>query len=339
VPRRRTRTALLVALAVVSAHVLVAAPARAGNDMAAAEALFHDARRLLADGKLAEACQKFAQSQELDPSSGTLLNLALCHEEQGLTASAWAEFLAAARLAKAQQRPDREEEARRRAEALAPKLSYLTITVEAPVEGLVVRRNGEQVPAGEIGTKLPMDPGSYEIVATAPARAEWRLVVRLDPGGGFREIVVPPLEAKETPNPPEERAEPPRGPDGGTVGAGAEEAPEPTPTLGYTLVGLGTAALVTGTVFGILALGSHSDAKSDCPTLRDCSPETMEARDRAGTQATIANIGIGAGLLGVGVGAVLILTSGPSERDSRAAIGFDLVALPSGGTAQVRGTF
>src|SRR5262249_18506399 len=73
----------------------------------AAEAMFQEGKRLLSEGQTAEACARFASSFAIEASSGTLLNLALCHETQGKTATAWAEYRAAARLARSQGRDDR----------------------------------------------------------------------------------------------------------------------------------------------------------------------------------------------------------------------------------------
>src|SRR5580704_16380113 len=75
------------------------APAPTDQDKAAATALFDDARKLLADGKVAEACRKLEESRRLDPLPGTVLNLATCHEREGLAASAVAEFYEARAMA------------------------------------------------------------------------------------------------------------------------------------------------------------------------------------------------------------------------------------------------
>src|SRR5438132_715593 len=134
----------------VLAAVLALAPrarAETASNQAAAEALFNDGRRLVGEGKFAEACPKFAESQRLDPAPGTLLNLGGCYEKNGQTASAWATFKLAASIAKQRGRADFESVAREHIAKLEPRLSTLTITVTARPDGLAVKRDGADVGA------------------------------------------------------------------------------------------------------------------------------------------------------------------------------------------------
>jgi hypothetical protein len=69
---------------------------------------FDDGKRLAAQGRYAESCPKLAESQRLDPAPGTLMNLADCYENAGLTASAWATWLEAASATKQAGQVERE---------------------------------------------------------------------------------------------------------------------------------------------------------------------------------------------------------------------------------------
>src|SRR5262245_43999718 len=120
------------ALTLVAA--LIAVPsAQAQSNKVAAEALFEEGRRLMSEGKIADACPKFADSQSLDASPGTLLNLASCYEKLGMTASAWGTYREAASLAAASGRTDLVAVGQKHAESLGPKLSRLSIVVTNPI--------------------------------------------------------------------------------------------------------------------------------------------------------------------------------------------------------------
>src|SRR4051794_10074481 len=86
-------------------------------DEARAEQLFRDGKARLASGDHAHACPMLAESYRLDPASGGLLALAVCHEREGRLASASREFAEVAARSHAESRPDREQAARERVQA------------------------------------------------------------------------------------------------------------------------------------------------------------------------------------------------------------------------------
>src|SRR6478609_11120287 len=127
------RCRVLTALALASVGLVPRAARAQAADTVTAEALFEQGKQLLRAGNVAAACPKLAESQRIDPSTGTLLALAMCHEAEGKLASAWAEFVTVEARAGTDGRHDREQAARERARALKPRLSTLEIRVSAGV--------------------------------------------------------------------------------------------------------------------------------------------------------------------------------------------------------------
>jgi tetratricopeptide (TPR) repeat protein len=109
------------------------------------------------------------------------------------------------------------------------------------------------------------------------------------------------------------------------VGAGRTSEPVGSgprpPVLGYTLLGLGGAAVATGVVFGVLALGARSDADADCAragNLRLCTTEARDALARDATFSIFADVSVLAGIALAAVGAYLVVTH---DHDTRGATG------------------
>ena len=186
-----------------------------------AEAAFRRGRALMSAGKVDQACQQFALSLSLDPQHGTRYNLALCHEAQGKTATAWAEMK---QLATEDTNPGRRAEAARRAEALGKKTSKLVIVAPARADGLVVRRDGIDVTA-QVGKPEPIDPGTYKLEATATGRTAVTWDVEVVGEGKTIRVEIP----------------------GETQSAGAYPRELPLRTL----------ALPSGVVEGVAALGFY----------------------------------------------------------------------------------
>ncbi|MES1188021.1 MAG: tetratricopeptide repeat protein [Myxococcales bacterium] len=297
-------------LLVAAWAVFAAAPARAAepSDPAAAEALFADGKALMQQGDYERACPKLEESYRLDPATGALLALGLCHEGQGKLASAWAELMNVAALASAEHNPEREQAARQRAESLAPRLAFLIVQVQpsvARLPDLAIQHDGVQLRPAAWGAQIPVDPGRHLLRASAKGREPWEaeiLIVR----PGQRAVVqipelVPPGPAK--PSPSERR---PR------------TTPSPITPVRLAGVALGSAG-ATSLLFaaGALwrALSQDAAADDNCrPAPCNASAERQRASaTEAGRFATIASIGGGA-LLGTGI--VLFVVGRPSPNQT-----------------------
>lgn len=308
---RTSRVARTSAFALaLAAVVLRAAPALAGDE-AAAEALFLEAKKLAAEGKLAEACPKFAESNRLDRGAGTLIHLADCYEKNHQTASAWASFRDAASAAQGLGRADWQKLASQRAAALEPKLAKLTIKVQDPAEKIEVTRDGSTTSQASWGTPIPVDVGNHVIQASAPGRKPFKRTVTVAKDGDRSEVVVPKLdEAPAEPNTPA-AASATRPAD---ADAGASEGSSQR-TIGFVVGGIGLAGLATSAVTGLVAMGKNSDSKRACPDSGACaSRDAVDANGSAKTFGTVSTIAFIAGAAGVAAGAILILTAPSSSR-------------------------
>ncbi|HVM69885.1 MAG TPA: hypothetical protein VM204_08635 [Gaiellaceae bacterium] len=161
-----------------------------------AQSLFDEGRQLMDRGRYAEACPKLAESQRLDPGGGTLLNLALCHEKEGRSGTAYLEMKSAAAQAAKDARKDREKIANEHIGYLTSRVPRLAVHVareeaslEVKVDGTILRK-----PAWDLLTVI--DPGAHVIEAAAPGRAPFRQSVTLVEGEQ-RTVEVPPLEAAD----------------------------------------------------------------------------------------------------------------------------------------------
>lgn len=266
------------------------ASAQTETRAAVADALYRQARDLMAAGKYDEACPKFAQSQQLDPATGTLLNLAACHEKQGKLTTAWLEYSDAVVAARRDAREDRVQYASERAHELEPKLSRLTLLLapEADAPGLTIELDGASVGRAVIGAPTPVDPGTHTVRASAPGKKPQLFSVEIGAIADQQSLTIPKLED----GPPEEAAPPaaPTTPPGavvippGSPTAGDELGNRPIPTSAYVTGGITLALAASAGVIGLAYLNKRADAKQ-------ASPTAARSREQALTYGRI-NLGL-----------------------------------------------
>jgi hypothetical protein len=309
-----SRTAVTTVL-VLATHLLAPCLALADEPtppheprQALAEALFQEARDLVAQGKPDLACPKFAESQRMDPATGTLLNLAACHESTGKLASAWSEFNEALAAAQRDGREDRVRFAKDHIHAMEDKVAHVTIRVPAQNANrpLDVRLDGIPVGKAAWGTALPVDPGKHSVEAQAPGGRPWLREIVVDTETGEKVVDVPDVSLTASDAEVRKRR-----------------------TLVQIAGGVGAAGILAGSMFGLYAFRRWHDAEAACPTGKGCNPTAVNARSSANAAAIGADIAFGVGIAGLAVATYAWATAPRSPTTS----GVHVQAVPVVGRA------
>jgi serine/threonine-protein kinase len=313
--------------------LLATADARA-SDPAAAQALYDEGRRLLAEGHVDEACPKFQESQRLDPGLGTKFHLADCLQRQGRKASAWSLFREVAAEATTRGQGPRARVARERAEALAPWVTKLAIMPHdaATSPGFLLLRDGVEVDRASWGTPVPVDPGTHLIAAQAPGKERWIFQVDVAPEQTIVTVDVPaladlaqPPPAPPLPPPPAIATRPaPVRRETRAIGVTAAMPPDRPEApyvvdhrgdgqraVGWTVAGIGLASFVAGTYLGVVWMDDRSRADARCSPV--CNADGQRLRNEARANGVAAAGFAGGGAAAMMIGAALV-ASAPERR-------------------------
>jgi hypothetical protein len=291
---------------------------------AAAQALFDEGKKLLVGHEITAACEKFEESARIAPLSGTLLNLGDCYEQQGKLATAWSTFINAASLANQAHSTAREQEARRRATTLAPRLPKLVVRIAGgePFAGLQVTRDDSSVGTGQFGVAIPVDPGEHRVVATAPGRREWRKTVETEPNSTVT-VEVPELEADSVPSAP--TTQPVSNATPRAASSPATPARQTAPTshssnglrnAAYITGGVGVLGLAAGSIFGALSLQKHHQADQHCEYDQCRDAAGIDARNAARAFGNLSTAGFIVGAVGLTTGVTLWLVAPRAETNT-----------------------
>lgn len=322
------------------------AAAQPGN-VALADSLFEEARKLIQAGKIADACPRFEESYRLDPGGGTAIALANCYDRLGRVASSWATYrdaLAIAERDKNKQRVAVIQEELKRLEPLVPKLKIQLSSGLKGAEGLEIKLDGAPFPLIALDTPRPIDPGEHRISAQASnkARKETSVIVAAD--GRSYSIVLPELDdlpapaassAPAAPAPPPASAKPPppAAPAAPTIAAAQR------PMLGWVLGGVGVLGVGVGATAGVLALKNSQDANRLCPGTLCSNAEGVSLDKTARRQALVSDIAFVVGLVGLGAGGYLLLTAPPAQAARGGGLRVGGAVAPGGGFLGVQGGF
>jgi hypothetical protein len=331
------RTAVGASLVLLSPFVTSVALAQddsSAAETAAARQLAIEGLKLAQSGNCNEAVDKLARSEKLRHSAIVLGRLGECLVNLGKLVEGTEalrrmlrEPLPAEPTPALQQAYER---AQATLDAAKPRLAALTINIQAPPEAkITVAVDGEAVPSAMVGVESPADPGEHVIEATAPGFLKATTRVRV--GAGEKQSVSLELERDPNAPPPGAEAAPESSAgdssqpaDAASSGAQVSDstsfdsgaAPEPSSRVpAYIAYGVGAVGLGVGIGFGLAAMQGKSDLDDKCAD-GVCPPSQQDSLDSAKLKGTISTIGFAVGGVGIALGTILIVTSGPSSSET-----------------------
>jgi hypothetical protein len=297
-------------------------PAKPESDVQRAVRLFQEGERLFEAKQTREACDAFAESQRLDPTLGTLLNLAYCHEAIGKVATAWNEYNEAAAWAAQRGRKDRERFALDHASELAPRISRVQLEIPRGVVITSIEVDGQAIPRAKWRLPVFVDPGEHTLRVLATGKKQNDSTFRIDPGPGLATVFVPRMEDEPPARPPPAPPEP--------------EAPpiNVRRTLGFAVGAVGIVGLGVGTFFGVRTLQKRDESELHCVGSL-CDAQGVELLDDSHSMSTISTVGFAVGIVGIVTGTILVLTApsspAPPKRASSGIVPAPYFAAGGGG--------
>jgi hypothetical protein len=314
------------------------------DEKALATALFQEGRALMADGRPAEACPKLEESQRLDPSGGTMLNLALCYEQEGALARSWTAFHEAMAFARRNGRSDRERAAEEHIRALEPRLSKLTIVVPegARVDGLRIEQDGQELARAAWSIATPVDGGEHVVRATAPGKEPFATTVVMAKESDVRTVEIPPLAdlPGATAAPAADAVlpvvPPPRAASSvaSAPAASSEDGPRAGATqrtIAWAIGAAGVVQLGLAGYFGLRAFDKHADSNAACPE-GHCTTAGVELNEQSQHAADASTVLAITGLATVATSVYLLVTAPKNSGATSSARTLPTLAITGTGS-------
>jgi hypothetical protein len=317
VARKRTLALALVAslLAPTVAATVYADKANPGpEEIAAARTLGIEGIKLADDGDCAGAIEKLQRAEDLYHAPTILGRLGECQVNIGKIVLGTENLNKVAREELGPKAPEAFKAAQVRAkgvlDAALPRIAKLTVTVAGAAADVkvTVKIDGVEISAAMLGVARPTDPGTRKVEASAPGYLTSTDTATLPEGGAgtvaLKLVVDPNAKTAETTPKDKPTVEAPK--------AIAPSGSGSSNTGGWVVVGIGAAGIAVGSVFGVMALGKKSTLDTHCVS-KLCPASSSSDIDSLKSTATISTIGFAVGILGVGIGAAMLLSSGSAE--------------------------
>lgn len=324
--------------AAVGLATLLIAPTASASPEADAKDLFARGRELRVEGDCGTAAPLFRKAWTIYPQGlGSLRNLAECEEQLGNFASARRAWLDLKRALITMPHDPKYDgwdvDAEEAAARLKPKVAtfIVDVYVRSPEgealanekSGVELFVNGESIGTALVGTPLERDPGTYRLRAQTKDAKPVEQVVALRAGDNPRVTIR--LTVEPPPPPPP---------------VIVEKSDTTRRTVGWTIAGVGAAALAGAGVTFLVRQSALVDLDDQCPSHQNCPEELRSTVETGETMSTLTSVLLPVGAVGVAAGLALVFTSGSSSGSTEATKTARAVRVaPSLGRMSVSGRF
>lgn len=316
-PNLPLRTALLAA-SFVASFSGAAAGEPSEKDKAIAETLFKEGHAALDKGEHELACIKFRSSVALYPVPNSRANVAQCEEREGKLLDAlksWQKL-----VPEFGENDERRKVAKERIAALDVRIPQLTLVLDAsvPADAAILVDNSA-VDRAAISSPLRLAVGEHAIVVQAAGRKDQHLSITLVEGDR-REIRVTPGQVT-------------------TPDSTGTSAPNGRRIAAFVSGGVGLASLVAAGITGGLIVKNNGEVEKGCHPgsggKTECNADSLQLIQDVKPLMVINGVAWGVGLAGVGLGVILLVSSGKGSSKTALAP----MVLPGGGGAALTGRF
>jgi hypothetical protein len=328
----RTKTTALAAFLAVSSALTLGAPdvARAqptapaqapSGDVATAKARFDKGKTLYNAKNFADALVEFRASYSLYKSPNSHFFIANCLRDLGRLAEAHIEYdrVAAEARTAGEQYAGAVDAALAERDAITPKIVLVTVTTPGSQTDSSLSVGGVEVTSDLWGNAIPAMAGNIDVTLSAPGKTAVSQSVTGAAGETKTVMIEFPAEA----------------PIGGEEPSDGGKKLTPLRIGAIAAAGVGVVGMI---LFAVQ--GSASNTTFDNLTVKcggPCPQSFASDVDKGRTQQTVANVGLGIGIVGLAAGATLFVLSMKKKQPD--ATQPQTTWLIGPGSLGVRGTF
>jgi hypothetical protein len=238
------------------------------------------ARALMQLGRWVEASERYLEVSRLDPNSGA--NAAIQEKAKA--------------------------DAQQELAELRPRIPGVSLTVQGVSRTEVsLSLDGGELPAALVGTTFSLDPGKHQLEVRYADQVQ-----HVEIAGVEGKVVPVSVRFHEVaPSSSSPRATTAAS---STSELARDEPSNPQRTLGFVAVGVGSAGLLIGGVYGALAIDQHGDLEQSCQS-GHCFASKADEVESYNTARSVSSIGLIAGGV-IGLAGLVVVLTAPTSHSS-----------------------